>query len=117
MAAGCRIRMIRHRGKGMEAMASAQSISTTSLSGSLPRHRSAGQLWQLPLFLLSIGLFIYAAYLFIDPKPGLSIDQKINLARNYLAQERPDAAIEHLNRLLNTEKLDKPHEGQIHLLL
>src|SRR3954452_21580921 len=75
------------------------------------------QLWQLPLLLLSLALFGYAAYLFIDPKPGLTLDQKINVGRNYLSQARPDAAIEHLNKLLNTERLDKPHEGQVHLLL
>ena len=96
-------------------MAVTRPISLTRPLASPPGR--LGQLWQLPLFLLSIGLFAYAAYLFIDPKPGLSIDQKVNVARTYLNQERPDAAIEHLNRLLNTEKLDKPHEGQIHLML
>ena len=69
--------------------------------------RRIGQLWQLPLLVVSLGLFGYAAYLFIDPKPGLTIDQKVAAGRTYLAQERPKAAIEHLGRLLNTEKLDK----------
>jgi tetratricopeptide (TPR) repeat protein len=100
----------------MEAMASSArpNSSTSSHRGAV---RAASQLWQLPLLLVSLGLFAYAAYLFIDPKPGLTVDQKINVGRNFLAQERPDAAIEHLNKLLNTEKLDKPHEGEIHLLL
>ena len=40
----------------------------------------------------------------------VALDQKINIGRNYLAQERPDAAIEHLNKILNTEKLDKPKQ-------
>lgn len=101
----------------MEAMASARPLTVPhriASSGPLAR---VGQLWQLPLLLGSLGLFGFAAYLFIDPKPGLTIDQKINVARDFLAQERPDAAIEHLNKLLNTQKLDKLHEGQIHLLL
>src|SRR5205085_11336482 len=46
-----------------------------------------------------------------------TVDDKILIGRTYLNQERPDAAIEHLNRLLVSEKLDKAHEGQIHLML
>src|SRR5438105_5603748 len=97
----------------MEAMASARPHSSTSHRPARP----ASQLWQLPLLLISLGLFGYAAYLFIDPKPGLTIDQKIDAARVYLKHDRPDAAIDHLNKLLVTEKLDKPHEGQVHLLI
>src|SRR2546421_4326420 len=106
-------------GKGMEAMASARPHSASAARPPPPAtlREKVGQLWQVPLLLVSLALFGYAAYLFIDPKPGLTLDQKINIGRNYLAQERPDAAIEHLNKILNTEKLDKPHEGQVHLLL
>src|SRR5689334_12923555 len=75
------------------------------------------QLWQLPLLLLSLGLFGYAAYLFIDPKPGPTIDQKIGIARTYLGQERPEAAIEQLNKILNNEKLSPENEGKVHLML
>ena len=109
--------MIQRPGKGMEAMASARPLTSPPRTIPAKPLARAGQLWQLPLLLASLGLFAFAAYLFIDPKPGLTVDQKINVARDFLAQERPDAAIEHLNKLLNTEKLDKPHEGQIHLLL
>ena len=101
----------------MEAMASALSSTASRRTGSSRTSGRAGQLWQIPLLLISLGLFGFAAYLFIDPKPGLTIDQKLDVARNYLAQERPDAAIEQLNKLLNTEKLDKLHEGQIHLMM
>src|SRR5438270_4038982 len=97
----------------MEAMGSSR-LASHSLRRS---HKRLADLWQLPLLLVSLGLFGYAAYLFIDPRPGLTLDQKVNVGRNFLAQERPDAAIEHLNRLLNTERLDKTHEGQIHLML
>ncbi len=74
-------------------------------------------LWQLPLLVFSLALFGVAAWLFIDPKPGLSIDQKIDVARTYIAQLRPEAALEHLNRLLEKEKLEKDRESEIHLLL
>jgi tetratricopeptide (TPR) repeat protein len=75
------------------------------------------QLWQMPLLLVSVGLFGYAAYLFIDPKSGPTIDQKIEWAQAYLKQDRPEAAIEYLNQLLQTEKLDREHEARIHLML
>lgn len=75
------------------------------------------QLWQFPLLLVSLGLFAFAAYLFIDPKPGLTIDQKIESARAFLDQNRPDASLAQLNKLLATEKLDRPNEAKIHLML
>lgn len=94
--------------EGMEAMASRHP------SGRLSQ---ISQLWQLPLLLVSIGLFTFAAYLFIDPKPGLSIDQKIDVARLYLRNERPEAALNQLNKIIATEKLDREHEALVHLLL
>ena len=74
-------------------------------------------LWQMPLLVFSLALFGVAAWLFIDPKPGLSIDQKIDVARDYLSQLRPEAALEQLNLLLAKEKLEKDREAEIHLLL
>src|SRR4051794_39072906 len=58
------------------------------------------ELWQLPLLVCSVALFGVAGWLFIDPKPGLSIDQKIDGVRTLLTQVRPEAAIEQLNRIL-----------------
>src|SRR5262245_28961027 len=75
------------------------------------------QLWQFPLLLISVALFGVAAYLFIDPRPGPSIDEKIDVARKFLDQERADASLAQLNKLLATEKLDTEHEGKIHLML
>ncbi|HZL36915.1 MAG TPA: tetratricopeptide repeat protein [Tepidisphaeraceae bacterium] len=75
------------------------------------------QLWQLPLLLISLGLFAYAAYLFIDPKPGLSVSQRISLAEGYLKNKRFGAAVEQCNKLLATEKLTPTGEARIHLLL
>ena len=74
-------------------------------------------LWQLPLLVVSVAMFGVAAWLFIDPKPGLSIDQKIEVARTLIGQVRPEAAIEQLNRLLAKEKLERVREAEIHLLL
>ena len=75
------------------------------------------RLWQLPLLVISLGLFGTAAYLFINPGAGLTIDQKIEVARLYLKYDRPEAALDQLNRLLTTEKLTPQNEGRIHLLL
>src|SRR6476469_5324136 len=88
-------------------------------SSSTSRGKSTrlSRLWQLPLFLLSVGLFGYAAYLFIDPKPGLTIDQKIEVARSFLKFDRPEAAIDQLNKLLGGEKLTLENESKIHLML
>ncbi len=98
----------------MEAMGSAHASGRQSTRQSNSRY---AQLWQLPLLLVSIGLFSYAAYVFIDPRAGLSIDQKIDVARLYLKNERPEAAINQLNKILTTEKLDRDHEAGVHLLL
>jgi tetratricopeptide (TPR) repeat protein len=101
--------------KGREAMDSSSTAHASNRSAG-PGAR-LGRLWQLPLFLLSLALFGYAAYLFIDPKPGLTIDQKIDVARTLLKYDRPEAAIEQLNKLLGGEKLTLENESEIHLLL
>ena len=80
-------------------------------------HARLAQLWQFPLLLLSLAMFSMAAYLFIDPKPGLSIDQKIDVARTFLDAGRWDASLGQLNKLLVSEKLDAEHQGKIHLML
>jgi tetratricopeptide (TPR) repeat protein len=82
-----------------------------------PSAHRFSQLWQLPLFILSIALFVYSGYLFISPGPGATIDQKIQMARDYLKQDRPDAALQQLSRILETEKPQTDKEGQIHLLI
>jgi tetratricopeptide (TPR) repeat protein len=89
------------------------------MATSRARHSSQrfSQLWQLPLFILSIALFVYAGYLFINPGPGATIDQKIAVAQNYLKLDRPDAALQQLSRILETEKPLPGPEGQIHLLI
>src|SRR5207248_5610212 len=47
----------------------------------------------------------------------LSIDQKIDIAKLYLKNERPEAALNQLNKIITTEKLDREHEAGVHLLL
>ena len=81
-----------------------------------PKRRLA-HLWQMPLLLLSLGLFGYAAYLFIDPQPGLSVEQRIDTARAYIGHGRPDAAVDQLNKLLASEKLERGNEAIVRLLL
>src|SRR5262245_59252771 len=97
--------------KGRDAMAS-PSISTSPSERPHVASRFS-RLWQLPLFVLSLGLFGYAAYLFIDPKPGLTIEQKIELARTWLSYDRPEAAIDQLNKLLNGERLTLENESKV----
>ncbi len=75
------------------------------------------QAWQLPLLLFSLAVFGYAAYLFIDPKPGPTVANRIGAARELIRQERAEASIEVLNKLLKTEKLDRKKQGEVHLLL
>jgi tetratricopeptide (TPR) repeat protein len=95
--------------KGKDAMAAKSRARTSS------RHLS--QLWQFPLFVLSLALFVYAGYLFISPGPGATIDQKIAVAQDYLKQNRPDAALQQLSRILESEKPEPIKEGTIHLLI
>jgi tetratricopeptide (TPR) repeat protein len=66
---------------------------------------------------LSLALFIYAGYLFINPGPGATLDQKIAVAKDYLKQNRPDAALQQLDRILETERLEPAKEGPIHALI
>ncbi len=75
------------------------------------------QLWQIPLLLLSLGLFGYAAYLFIDPKSGPTVDEKLAIAKNFVKIGRAEAGIEQLNKLLDAGKLTREQEAQVHLNL
>jgi tetratricopeptide (TPR) repeat protein len=71
----------------------------------------------MPLLLLSIGLFGYSAYLFIDPKPGLSVGQRIDVAADYLTHGRPEAAVDQLNKLIASEKLSRENDARSRLVL
>ncbi len=94
----------------MDAMASYRASGRSNT-------RQLAQLWQLPLLLLSFSLFGYAAYLFIDPQPGMTVDQKLDIARKYLDNERPKAALELLNKVLTGDKLDNEGQGRVHIML
>src|SRR5436190_13779663 len=84
--------------------------------GSGHSSRSFSQLWQLPLLVFSVFLFGYAACLFIDPKPGPSVAQKIETAKTFLKQNRPQAAIEQLHAIL-AGKLQPLQEGAARVLM
>ena len=81
------------------------------------RSRTLAQLWQLPLLIFALALFGYAAWLFIDPKPGKSIAQRIDTAHRMLKAERVEAAIEQCNLLLATGKLQPLQEGAVRMML
>ncbi|HEX8340852.1 MAG TPA: tetratricopeptide repeat protein [Tepidisphaeraceae bacterium] len=78
---------------------------------------SASQLWQLPLLLVSLGLFGYAAYLLWDPQPGPTVEERIVDVRTLLKAERPEAAVERLKALLSLDALTPPQRGRMHLLM
>ncbi len=75
------------------------------------------QLWQVPLLLFSLGLFAVAGYFFVRPYRAATFDDKIAVARDYLKQERPDAALEQLNKMLTGETLKQSEEAVVHLVL
>jgi tetratricopeptide (TPR) repeat protein len=75
------------------------------------------QLWQWPLLLISFGLFAVAGFFFLRPAHRITFQDRIDVARNYLAQNRPDAALEQLNLMLEKETLVPFQEGVVHLIL
>jgi len=75
------------------------------------------QLWQVPLLIFSVGLFAVAGYFFVHPYRAPTFEDKIAVARHYLEQERPDAALEQLNRMLQVETLSQAQEAIVHLVL
>ena len=76
-----------------------------------------GQLWQLPLLLVSLGLFAYATYLFIRPFTiGPTVEQRIERIQSSLKNERPEAALEQIRYLRQTSKLSKEADAAAHLL-
>src|SRR3954447_19124454 len=80
-------------------------------------HPRAAQLWQLPLLAASLALFGYAAYLFIDPKSGPTVAQRIELARTLIHHDKPETAIDQLNKLLDHAKISREDQASVHLLL
>jgi tetratricopeptide (TPR) repeat protein len=111
------VRMISRFSKGMEAMAAGRANRPSHSDITGEGNGRLSQLWQLPLLLLSLALFGYAAYLFIDPHMGPTVEQRLDTARTLLDQERPQAALDLLNRVLDSSKLDTGQEGRIHLML
>src|SRR5437879_5869584 len=83
-------------------------------SGRTPRRIS--QLWQGPLLLASLGLFGYSAYRFIDPR-ATTVGERLQVARDLLGQERPEAALDYLNKMMGEGRLDAKGQGEVHLLM
>ncbi|HEX8916661.1 MAG TPA: tetratricopeptide repeat protein [Humisphaera sp.] len=98
----------------------AASVSISSAPISIPPSPSRfGRLWQFPLLIVSLGLFGYAAYRFIDPKPGPTIDERLATADTLLTNDRAEAATEVLRGLLAEDpaKLQPPQSALVHLYL
>jgi tetratricopeptide (TPR) repeat protein len=83
-------------------------------SGRAPNKLS--QLWQGPLLVASLGLFGYSAWRFIDPK-GVSDGDRVQVARDLLGKERPEAALDYLNQVVAEGKLEKKGEAEVRLLM
>src|SRR5947207_13870124 len=80
--------------------------------------RRLSHLWQLPLLLLSLALFSATTGLYVDGRPTIALNQQLAVARQLLQNDRPDAAAEHVTRLMErAEKLPQQSEGKVHLLL
>jgi tetratricopeptide (TPR) repeat protein len=84
-------------------------------TGDAPRRLA--HLWQLPLLFCAVVLFVCAAVLFVEGRPEITLNQKLAPARAFLRDDRPDAAVESITRLLGSEKFPRDIEGQIHLAL
>lgn len=76
----------------------------------------ASRLWQFPLLIVSLVLFAYAAYLFIDPGKRADVERFLATARGYLQQERPEATVQTLTELLALGRLTPEERAQVHLL-
>lgn len=63
-----------------------------------------------------MALFLYAAYRFISPH-FLTAREKLDIAVALLSADRPEAAIDQVNTLLASGKLQGQTEGQAHLLI
>lgn len=70
----------------------------------------------MPLFVVSVAFFLYAAYRFISPH-FLTPAEKLTIARELLKADRPDAAIDQVNSLFSSGKLHGETEGEAHLLI
>src|SRR5579862_5228475 len=75
------------------------------------------QLWQLPLLVISLGLFGYAAYVFIDPHRGPTVPQRLDIAEGLIKNNRYEAALEVCNKLLAAERMKDSDEARLHLLI
>ena len=75
-----------------------------------------GNLWQMPLLLVSLGLFTLAAYLFIDPQPGPTFKTQLARAQRDITAERYDAAVGELGDLLKLGN-EAAQEAGVRLML
>lgn len=78
---------------------------------------TGAQVWQVPLLVLALGAFGYAVYVFSDPGPGPTVEEKLEGARGLMRFERPEEAIAALSRVLSKDRPSGALEGETRLLL
>jgi len=79
--------------------------------------RGLGQFWQFPLLAVSVCAFGIAGYLLIGGGSAPTVGQRIEAVRACLKQERGEAAVESLNKILELSKVKGPLEGAVRVLL
>src|SRR4051794_37972485 len=96
----------------MDAMSSPRADSSTASS-----RPPLARLWQMPLLVVALGLFAYAAFLFIHPKSKqLTLDERFARIESLLKSDRADAAMEDLRALRNAGALTGLNDARAHLL-
>ena len=87
----------------------------------IPRARqddSSGGLADAKLLVVSLALFGYAAYLFIDPEiRPLPLPSASKPSKSFSRMKRFEAALDLGNKLLASGNLKPAEEGHVHLLL
>lgn len=91
--------------EGTEAMAMPQASARLA------------HLWQFPLLMVSLALFSYSAYRFIDPKGSPRAGDRLHAAKVFLQRGDADSAITQANRVLASANLTRADEAGAHLLL
>lgn len=108
----------RSEAEASSARASA-ALGDPPRDGGLVRPSRLSRVWQFPLLLISGGLFCFAAYKLIDPKPAPTIDQRLAVVDQLIDTDQSEAAAETLRGMLveESDKITPLHRGHMHLSL
>jgi tetratricopeptide (TPR) repeat protein len=75
------------------------------------------RVWQIPLLAASLGLFGYATYLFIDPKPAPTFAQRIEAVEAIYKAGDYEPALAQSNKLIAANRIKPADEARLHLLI